>query len=468
VVDDRSESRRVVLSYLSDLGYAHNEEAASGEEALGKMKTAAAAGRPYGLCFIDMIMPQMDGWRLAAEINQDKLINGARLVLLVPQGMMGSEAKMTLLRWFNAYITKPVKRQDVQEAISATASAVIDLEASTEPDMAARSASAVKSSHGEGIGVLTLQRPLGMDSGEAEESTPPEDLSGRPLVLIVEDHPVNQKLFSMILEKLGYPSIIADDGVDALEKIADRTPALVFMDIQMPRMNGYETTERLRERGAAFPIIAVTASALSDEREHCLKVGMNDVLVKPFKRPDIKGMLDKWIGYQADRKAAEPEVVEELTELEELEEFEELEELAAEEGRETDTSGSVESSAQPGLDDLNPRELLDTFFGKKDIVDSLLARFVERTAEQIANLPKLISAENWDTARREAHTIKGSAMNLQAKNLGRAAAALETAILEQDRDAMRTALPPVDGAFKIFAIAAKTFISTPGGDKKGD
>jgi HPt (histidine-containing phosphotransfer) domain-containing protein len=120
------------------------------------------------------------------------------------------------------------------------------------------------------------------------------------------------------------------------------------------------------------------------------------------------------------------------------------------------------------LNDLDPNELLETFFGKKDTVDSLLARFVERTAEQIAKLPKLIEAEDWETARREAHTIKGSAMNLQAKNLGSTAAALETAILEQDGAAMQAALPRVDGAFKLFAIAAKTFMDTPGGDKKAD
>jgi len=423
VIDDRSESRRIIASYLGDIGYQLIEEAASGTEALDKMKAAAAAGRPFALCFVDMIMPQMDGWRLAAEINGDKNINQARLVLMVPQGMLGADAKMTLLKWFNAYINKPIKRREISDAVDSTANESIDLQT----------------------------------GAKAAEPAPKAIPAHRPMILIVEDHPVNQKLFALILEKAGYASVIADDGVDALEKAALHPWGLIFMDIQMPRMNGYDTTQKLRERGFACPIVAVTASALSDERERCLKVGMDDILVKPFKRPDIEAMLEKWL-------RAEPE---ELQELEEPEELEELEELDDPEQASASASGAAPppEAGEPDKNVLDWTEVVETFFGKTETVINLMGRFVERTAEQVAQLPGLVERQDWETARREAHTIKGSALNLAAKNLGQTAARLELAIKNLDHPEIAAALPELPRAFAAFRRAVDYYLHPGPADK---
>lgn len=460
VVDDRTENQRIVTSYLSDMGYKAIEGAHSGEDALEKLKSSAQAGRPYTICFVDMIMPTMDGWRLAAEINGDKSINSVRLILMVPQGMLGAEAKMTLLRWFNAYINKPIKRKDLSEALSAALGADMDL--------------------GEAKEEGSTDRLIGQK--ELEEKLPRTRTLTQSVrkILIVEDHPVNQQLFSMILEKLGYLSEIADDGIDALEK-AERTPfSLIFMDIQMPRMNGYEATAKLRERGFRGPIIAVTASALSDERERCKKVGMDDVLVKPFKRPDIEAMLQKWEREvdavesmnqgEGVAETVEEEKVEELEELEEVEELEELEEAelpgetngtgnTAEKGNGVEHTEGSDKTEEPQyvLDEAN---LLETFFGNQEVVSSLLGRFIERTEQEIALLPDLIKKEDWETAQREAHTIKGSALNLSARHLGTTAAQLELAIKNRDAQAIAVALPLLAPAFKAFRQAAETFIQS--------
>ncbi|MDR1178138.1 MAG: response regulator, partial [Spirochaetaceae bacterium] len=284
VVDDHAAAAKVTETYLRDLGFVSVDRASSGEEALALMRRAAKEGKPYTLCFVDMVMPLMDGWRLAAEINADREINAAGLVLMVPHGMLGADAKMTLLQWFNGYINKPVKRSELLRIITTvSAELAIDLEPVAEAPAPA------------GNEVPEIEAGVREDSVRSGGDT--EKLP----VLIVEDHPVNQKLFSLIMDKLGYPSVLADDGIDALEKAAAEPVALVFMDIQMPRMNGYEATAKFRERGFTLPIIAVTASAFSDEQERCKKAGFDDILTKPFKRPDIEAMLNKWMAVSVKR-----------------------------------------------------------------------------------------------------------------------------------------------------------------------
>ncbi|MDR1429261.1 MAG: response regulator, partial [Spirochaetaceae bacterium] len=133
VVDDYPDAAKVTETYLRDLGLDSVGRASSGEEALSLMRLAAREGKPYTLCFVDMVMPLMDGWRLAAEINADREINAAGLVLMVPHGMLGADAKMTLLQWFNGYINKPVRRSELLEIIATVSDELaIDLEPVSE------------------------------------------------------------------------------------------------------------------------------------------------------------------------------------------------------------------------------------------------------------------------------------------------------------------------------------------------
>jgi signal transduction histidine kinase/CheY-like chemotaxis protein/HPt (histidine-containing phosphotransfer) domain-containing protein len=436
VVDDRYESRHIIISYLKDIGYLNIETAVSGEEALIAMRAAASRKTPYDLCFIDMIMPQMDGWRLAAEINGDKAINEARLILMVPHGLLGADAKMTLLKWFNAYINKPIKRRDLLETINtAMADPVEELEeAETGEPEAARDET------------RTEQRT-------AQETGPD---AGKPLVLIVEDHPVNQKLFSMIMDKLGYPSILADDGIDGLEKAGVNPVSLIFMDIQMPRMNGYEATKTLRQQGFKQPIIAVTASALSDERERCMQVGFDDILVKPFKRPEIEEMLHKWLALQ---QAPEPGTGEAAPPGEAT-----AREAAAPSGEAVAPPGegaapTREAAAAPPKSSIfNGDEVRETFFDNIETIQSLLVRFLDRTEAQIKAIPESMEKEDWESARRDAHTIKGSALTLSGKELGQTAARLELAFKNVDRGEMSAALPPLGEAFARFKEEVELFL----------
>jgi len=117
----------------------------------------------------------------------------------------------------------------------------------------------------------------------------------RERILVVEDHQVNQQLFKTILEKLGHQVFLAENGLQAVEAAERERFDLIFMDIQMPNMNGYDATRKLREMGVKTPIIAVTASALQEEQKRALAAGMNHCLTKPFKKKDLVPVLDRWL-----------------------------------------------------------------------------------------------------------------------------------------------------------------------------
>ena len=429
IVDNRAQEREILVSYLLDLGYTDITHAESGESALAMMRAAAARDNPFQICLVNMIMPVMDGWRLAAEIHNDGKIGKADLILMVPHGLMGMDTKMTLLQWFRAYINKPIKRRILAETISSVLNEPLVLEELKEnPDdaSAAREASA---------GTAAAKPPV-----PAVAETAGED---RPVILIAEDHPVNQKLFSMIMEKLGYSSILADDGRDALDKALDNQIDLVFMDIQMPRMNGYEAAEILRKKGFRKPIIAVTASTLSDEREHCIKSGLDDILVKPFKRADIEEMLLKWISFReittenvfSDAALAPVEVDNPILRKKEK----------------TGKAGGKEIV-------FSADEMLNTFMGNAELVLPLLARFIERTGAQLAAVREIIGAADWESGRREAHMIRGAALSMSGAELGGAAARLETAFKNADSGEIDSAFPLAEAAFRRFREKAEEWI----------
>jgi CheY-like chemotaxis protein len=359
-----------------------------------------------------MNMPVMNGWRLAAEIHNDKTINTARLILMAPQGLMGADTKMTLLKWFKAYINKPIKRRGLADTINA---------AFREPEG---------------------PESLGELEAVADAGAAPAPIPAKPLILITEDHPVNRKLFAMIIDKLGYPSILAGDGLEALEQTqAHPEVGLIFMDIQMPRMNGYEAAENLRKQGFDKPIIAVTAGAFPDEEARCLSAGMDDMVIKPFKRPDIEKSLLKWIGGRGGAKAAPKSGEASAMPL-------------------VMPIRAAPAGAEPAAEIFSPAELLDTFMGNDDMALSFLHRFVTRTAAQIEGIPGLKEREDWDSARREAHSIKGAAYTMTGKELGTAAARLEGAFKNRDQSEMDAAYGPLAESFGRFRIKAGAFLKS--------
>ncbi|MCL1928926.1 MAG: ATP-binding protein [Treponema sp.] len=258
-------------------------------------------------------------------------------------------------------------------------------------------------------------------------------------VMIVEDHPVNRQLFVLIMEKLGIQTVQAEDGQDALEK-ADSSLDLVFMDIQMPRMNGYEAAAELRKRGFTKPLIAVTASVLAEEKKLCYDAGFDDILPKPFKKPDIEATIRKWtypeLAGQSTKNNLSSGIIANLSPV------------PAEYAADTTKNAQV----------FNREELLDTFMNNAESAKTLLSHYLERSAEQLKNLPVLTKEKNWEEAHRSAHSIKGSARTLSGMELGNAAAVMETAYKQVDINIIESSMPVLYEAFKRFKNAAEEFL----------
>jgi signal transduction histidine kinase/DNA-binding response OmpR family regulator/HPt (histidine-containing phosphotransfer) domain-containing protein len=442
VVDDHPGSRRTLGSSLRNLGCRHIETAESGDAALSIMRAAAAGGRPCRLCFIDSIMPVMNGWNLAAEIHRDAAISSAALVLMVPHGTLGTDTKTTLLKWFRACINKPVKLRSLAETISPVMeepapeaeAAMVEI---SGPQPLIRCEGAIpksplaRGSLGAEPRVWTLSQIPYKNNIPRPLASPAKRVPGL-LILLVEDHPVNQKLFALIMEKLGFPTLLARDGVEALEK-AVAGPALIFMDIQMPRMNGYETVETLRARGFSRPIIAMTASVLSGEQERYKTAGFDDILLKPFKRADIEKMLQKWLRFPPEAPAAAGPG-------------------SFREGHTREPAG-LPDKADSGVFDA--ADLLDTFMGNEETAQAMLDHFIGRTEDQLAAISGLAEKNAWEAACREAHTMKGSALTLGGREMGAAAARLEQACRDQDPAGIAGALSAALGAYRRFRAAVE-------------
>jgi two-component system sensor histidine kinase/response regulator len=256
VVDDNGTNRLVLGAQLLAWGIAA-DVAPDGFVALDLLRAAAGAGHPYDLALVDMAMPGMDGLELARTISADPALRSVRLVLLSSLIVGSEEAAQA---GFSARLTKPARLSQLQAAI---------LRAAAPPQASAPAA-----------------RP--------RPAPAPGQTLGR--LLIVEDNAINQAVAKGIVAKLGYDCDVAGNGFEALEALGRRRYDAVLMDCQMPEMDGFEATARIREGpepARDVPIVAMTASALVEDRDRCLEAGMDDYLSKPIKSADLDTILHR-------------------------------------------------------------------------------------------------------------------------------------------------------------------------------
>ena len=258
VVDDNSTNRRILSEMTSNWGM-QVVAVESGSAALEKMKKAEEAGKPFRLAIIDGHMPEMDGFELAQRIRGDPHLAGAMVMMLTSAGQRGDAARCRELG-IAAYLLKPIRKTELLSAILA----VLGAEAR------------------ESVPALITRFNL-----------PPAQRRLR--VLVAEDNPVNQTVINRMLEKMGHAVTIAPNGKQALSRLANGAFDLVFMDVQMPEMDGLTATQKIRESeqstGVHIPIIAMTAHAMKGDKERCLESGMTAYISKPVSSRDVEETL---------------------------------------------------------------------------------------------------------------------------------------------------------------------------------
>ncbi|HEY3055029.1 MAG TPA: response regulator, partial [Thermoanaerobaculia bacterium] len=281
IVDNSGTSRRL-LSHNLQAWKMVSDEVTSGVQALARMRDAAANGTPYAIAIIDMFMPELDGMTLARLIRSDRSISGTRVIVLTT---LGGRIDPTAMRdaGIDSSLTKPVKQSALFDAI---ANALAGRKQRPQPP---------------------APRPA---------IAPRHDVR----VLVAEDNPVNQKLAIRQLARRGIEADAVANGTEAIEAFIRETYDLVLMDCQMPQMDGFEATRRIREREGhqrRTPVVALTANALEGDRQRCLDAGMDDYLSKPVSESELTRVLERWLpqGPDGDREAIDSATIDHLRQL---------------------------------------------------------------------------------------------------------------------------------------------------------
>lgn len=404
VVDDNTTNRMIVHHYITSWGMS-NGGAESGTEALRLLRAAVQEGRPYDLAIIDMQMPGMDGIQLARRIKEEADLASTRLILLTSVGDQFSPALKEA--GYADALAKPVRQSALFDSICTVMA--------------------------NGSGGHPAERGSAV-SGFAAVPTLPHVAPGKSLrILVAEDNAVNQKVAVRMLEKMGYMPDVARDGFEVLDALAAARYDIVLMDCQMPGMDGFEATARIRQQEGTTrhtTVIAMTANALQGDRERCIGAGMDDYIPKPVKRSELAVIIQKWSAtlgtghYQPECR--------------------------------TDSPCYVDTRVLREL-----RELGDD--GEEGMADQLLTMFLRDAAALIKELRAAVAVADVRHARETAHRMKGSCRQLGLVALGDACEHLEQSAALGNIDACRTPMNEVEAAFRETDRHVRAVLSTSDG-----
>ncbi|MCE3224574.1 MAG: putative Histidine kinase [Nitrospira sp.] len=252
--------------------------ATNGPQACEMARAAAANQRPFDLALIELHLPDMDGFETARRLKDDPLLAAIRVVILTTVGRRG-DGPTTQAAGIDAYLTKPLRHAQLLDCLCRLVNGAPAVRASE---------------HVSTTSLITRPRP-------AEAHT-----SRVTRVLVAEDNPVNQKVASKMLEKLGCLVDVVANGKEAVAAHERAPYPLIFMDCQMPEMDGFEATALIRTMEGASthtPIVAMTANAMKGDRETCLAAGMDDYVAKPIRPKDLQTVLDVWLSKRNDTAA---------------------------------------------------------------------------------------------------------------------------------------------------------------------
>ena len=359
VVDDNPTNRRVVLNMLA-AAEMHVTEAASGAAGLAALRQARREDAPFDLAIIDSEMPEMDGFELARAVRTDAAVGRTPLVMLTSSGKPGDGQRCRELG-IDGYLPKPASRSDLLEALKTVLA---------DPD-----AGAVKGDFVTRHSIAESRRHLS--------------------ILVAEDNPVNQEVVAAMLRKRGHTIDVVANGRLAVEAVARTRYDVVLMDIQMPEMDGFEATHAIRATpaGAALPIIALTAHALSGERERCLSHGMSDYLTKPLRAHELFAAVEGWAPSGTERAEPAP-------------------------------AAAAPAVAPVDVDGFREQMRLA---GAEAAVDQILDTFLDSTPQRVAAITAALASGSPGDIERSAHALKSAAGTIGAKSLATLLQQIETA-----------------------------------------
>lgn len=397
LVDDNASHRRILAELLASWQM-RPATAAAGAEALDLLRQRWAAGNPFAVVLLDAQMPGMDGFALAAELQQHPELAVPVVMMLSAAGRPGDPDRSRAVG-VSAFVTKPVKPSELWDSIAGALSQELDAD--------------------------TPSFPAEQRAGNAPHA-------GALRILLAEDNPINRKLAVRLLERRGHSVRVAADGREAVEAARRERFDVALMDIQMPEMSGLEATLKIRAQEAQdesrrLPIIAVTAHAMSGDREACLAAGMDGYVSKPLHPDELFAEIVHLLG--------------------------------------TGAAGLVPvtgPAVPPGPAVLDRAALLRYVEGDAHLLVEVLALFRAEAPRLSAELRQALDAGRPAEVSRTAHRLKGVAASLHAAALKEAAEQLERLaradniqMVEPALAALETELARLEPALAAFVAEAQ-------------
>ncbi len=402
VVDDSLMSQQILKQILESMRF-DVTTVGSGEKGLMELDRASEAGAPYQLVIMDWKMPEMDGIEASRRIFQNPRRNHLPKIILVTAH--DRDEVMRAAQEVNAagFIVKPVNPSVLFNAIK---------EVFGKKQLPYQTTGKFVAPHLRGLGQIRGAR-----------------------ILLAEDNEINQQVAREILQKVGMEVVVAGNGKIAFEIFQDQVFDLVLMDIQMPAVDGFEATRRIREwetgrqpgpasgppagnRPSPVPIIAMTAHAMAGDREKSLNVGMNDHVTKPIDPQVLLAALIRWIQPRkedADLPASPPDGGP----------------AGAVDGTPASQSHISDETLPAFLPGIDIQDALRRVDGNVDLLKSLLAKFEKGYAGAAGAISDSLAAQDFETAARLAHSLKGVSGTIGARELYEAAKQLERAVIDR-------------------------------------
>jgi signal transduction histidine kinase/CheY-like chemotaxis protein/CHASE3 domain sensor protein len=401
VVDDNAAAREILQEPLSAVA-SRVDAVGSGKEAIAAVQQRDATD-PYDIVFMDWRMPGMDGLQASRHIKSDETLKHRPAIVLVTafgREEVREEAERLQL---DGFLLKPV-----------TKSMIVDT-------------------------LMNVFADGGEDLRGVDDGAQASRLRGAR-ILVTEDNEINQQIAFELLEGAGATVTIANNGREAVEMLSGPGPSpfdVVLMDLQMPEMDGYQATSKLRSdsRLAALPIIAMTAHATMEERQRCLAAGMNDHVAKPIDPAALFEAVGRF--YQPAASAPAPDR----------------------------PSSPAPQEALPFIDGLDTNDGLSRVGGNRKLYVKILRQFAEQQGPAADQVADALAKGDHSLAERLAHTLKGVAGNIGAAGVQSSAAALERAIRDRSTaDVVERARRQVKAVLEPLAMAVRTAVGAPGSE----
>ncbi len=400
IVDDSPAARAILKQTAESLTF-EPLVASSGPEALEMIAKNDERGYPFSIVFVDWRMPRMDGIQFNEALRSFEGLKSPPKVIMI-----------------TAYDTNEMLRK-VGKSVAGVLSKPVSASSLLDASM------------------LALGRAT--DSGSSKKEKQTDEMIAMPVsganILLVEDNEINQQVATELLERAGMAVEIAENGQVAVDKIKTGSYDIVLMDLQMPVMDGFEAAHAIRKEPQFddLPIVAMTANAMSGDKERCLEAGMQDHVAKPINPVSLYHALVRWIKPREGLGDFQPQ--------------------------QAGKHGQGDELPLPEIDGLDTDSGLARLAGNRKLYLELLHRFAKDQAESSAQIAEALKTNDFSTSERIAHTVKGVAGTLGATEIQNTAALLETMFKNQQRDEAEQRLPEMENLIAAMVTAIKAYES---------